>query len=102
MIWNRFWLAFRRAGRDPAARRAAATQARRWTDAAVREPELAEDVIRMGRVLVPLPRDPAEVLSLSPEQIAYELGRRDFALDLLAQMTVTPRDMRTLMEDPDD
>lgn len=74
----------------------------RWAAADERDPELARDLIRMGRVLVLSPVDGADRLAADAVQLAHEAGRRDLAIELLAMMSLTPDEIRTLMEHDDD
>lgn len=83
-------------------RRAAAAYAARWSRASAKDPELAADIIRLGGVLdkqaeeyrdgvvVPNPIDPI--------RMAKEAGRREFAVELLALMQITPEELRNLTE----
>ncbi len=75
---------------------AAIRTARRWRKAFADEPELRADVIRLGGVLTLTPPGGA-----SAEQLSYEAGRRDFALQLLAAGGISPYDLNRLMDDPD-
>lgn len=78
---------------------------KRWTKAARDEPRLSEDVIRMGGILngqpavldngFPTPDLPDTQL------LAYQAGRRDMALQLLALMSLTPYQLNTLVKEPD-
>lgn len=76
--------------------RAATKVARRWQDAAAHFPELRGDIIELGGVLAAQPVD-----GIDPMQIAYEAGRRDFALQLAAMMNLSVSELNSLMEDPD-
>lgn len=76
--------------------------ARRWAATDQREPELARDLVRLGGVVAPAPRDAARRLAADPAQLAYDAGRRDLALELLALMSMTPDDIRSMMEHDDD
>jgi len=104
MIWHRLpYLAALFAPAPPNDPKAARC-ARRWSAAADRDPELAEDLIRLSGLLVTQPVDPASgtALPLDATRLAYEAGRRDFALQLLAMMQLSPSDLDRLMRDPDD
>lgn len=91
--------AFRREGR------ADRDVLRRWTEAAARDPQLVEDVIRLsgflehrtalleGGDVVPEPIDPV--------RLAYDQGRRDMAGLFLALMNVTPHDLNQLIGAPE-
>jgi len=79
--------------------RAAAIVARRWWKARARDPELAADLIRLSGVLT-LPRLGNGAPDVTDAQaLAFEAGRRDMALQLLAMMQLTHQEMATLMED---
>lgn len=83
-------------------KRASAAVAARWSRAATKDPELAADVIRLGGILdkqteeyrdgvvVPNPIDPI--------RMAKEAGRREFAVEMLALMQITPEELRNLTE----
>jgi len=75
--------------------------ARRWRAAATRERELAADVIRMGGLLTLQPIENGAPDLSNPQRLAYEAGRRDLALQLLAMMNLSLDEMNTLMEDND-
>lgn len=85
-----------------AARAAAADAAQRWSLAAGRCPELATDLIGMGGVLslhpVLIQEGCAVPEPFDPQRLAYEAGRRDMALQLLALMGITREEMAKLME----
>ncbi len=103
MIWNRLSIL---QGFIPfTARKAAARRARRWTEAARRDAHLAEDLIILGNVLATQPATmqdgwPTPALP-DPQRLAYEAGRRDLALQLLALMSLTPAQLATLVKEPD-
>ncbi len=103
MIWAR--LPFLRALFAPAppTDAEAADCARRWWQAAEREPRLAEDLIRLSGVLVAQGVDGGgEVLPIDTVRLAYEAGRRDLGLQLLAMMSLSVAEMNSLMRDDDD
>lgn len=83
-------------------RRAAGKAARRWQGARLREPRLMADLIGMGGVLAMQPRafeNGVELpVQIAPERLAYEAGRRDLALELLALMGVSPHELSSMME----
>lgn len=85
-------------GRYEAARAAA-----RWSRAADADPELAGDVIRLGGVLAKGAAryvDGAEALDpIDPYRLAREAGRREFAIELLGMMGVTPQELTDLTRD---
>ena len=97
MIWDK--LTFLRA-MFPARAEAAATT-RRWHRARRDQPALALDIIRLGGVLTAQPLDQGELVPPDPIKLAYEAGRRDFALQLLAMTNLTMHELNTLMEDND-
>lgn len=71
---------------------------RRWRKAVADQPELAEDLIRLGGVLA---LSPPRSGPPSVEQLAYEAGRRDFALQLLSIAGLSPYQLNQMMDDPD-
>jgi hypothetical protein len=83
-------------------RRAAAAMAARWQMAAAGDPELIEDLIRLGGVLAKQPAEYAggieKLVPIDPVRMARNEGRREMAVDLLAMMNVTPSELATLME----
>jgi hypothetical protein len=98
MIWNRMDIL--RAAFP--SRVAAMEVARRWRMAAKDREALKGDLIRLGGVLVLQPVEAAgEPAPLDPLRLAYEAGRRDFAMQLLALMGTSIEDMNRLMEDDD-
>lgn len=82
-------------------RRVASEVARRWHRARRDQPELALDLIRMGGVLTAQPVVDGDVVPPDPLRLAYEAGRRDFALQLLAMTNLTMHELNSLMEDND-
>lgn len=80
----------------------AARKVRRWSEARKQDPKLAEDVITLGGVLVAQPIENGEARPVDPAQLAYEAGRRDFALQLLTLMQFSPYDLSTMMKDTHD
>lgn len=82
--------------------RPAADVARRWRRAFGEQPELAEDILRQGGVLA---LQPVEMVDGYPQlapidayRLAYEAGRRDMALLLLAQGGLSYHELNQLME----
>jgi len=74
-------------------------RARRWAMVADQHPELAEDIIIMGEIVALGDVDETNRLNSGPEQLAYERGRRDLALDLLAMMHLTPFELNQLLKE---
>jgi hypothetical protein len=105
MIFDRLAIIFRAlmTAPDRAARamirRTVSRRARRWGRAAAEQPALAADLLAMGRVLEQAPRTPDDTLAASTEEMAYELGRRDLALELLALMHVTTFELHQMMQE---
>ena len=102
-IWNRISII---AGFVPfAARTIALRRARRWTQAAKQDSRLAEDLIILGGIMTAQPaelQDGFPTPSLpDPQTLAYQAGRRDLALQLLALMSLTPMELNTLAKEPD-
>lgn len=87
------------------ARKAALQVARRWAKARAAAPGIGEDLIRLGGVMVLQPVQVVdglpEVETPDPLRLAYEAGRRDFALQLLALTGLTIEELNTLSEDED-
>lgn len=87
------------------ARRLGARMAKRWGRAAREEPRLAEDVIRMGGILGGQPAVLADGFPApdlpDTQLLAYQAGRRDLALQILALMNLTPTQLNTLVKEPD-
>jgi hypothetical protein len=86
-------------------RRAGARMVRRWTNIARDDSRLAEDLIRLGGILT---GQPAQIVDGFPapdlpdaQLLAYQAGRRDMALQLLALMSLTPHQLNTLVKEPD-
>ena len=81
---------------------AAADVARRWRRAFSAEPELASDLIRQGGLLTAQPVEMVDgwpqPAPLDPSRLAYEAGRRDLALLLLAQGGISIHDLNQMME----
>lgn len=82
--------------------RAAGAVAARWRRAFSDRPELAEDLIRLGGVMVCQPVEMVEGYpqpgALDPYRLAYEAGRRDMALLLLAQGGISYHELNQLTE----
>lgn len=83
-------------------RAAAYDVAKRWRVAFDRQPELATDIITLGRVLTLRPglyENGIEVPEpIDPTRLAYEQGQRDMAVKLLALGGVTTHELSKLME----
>jgi hypothetical protein len=84
------------------ARRAAGGFALRWQRAYRADPELGRDLIRLGGVLTlqPMTFDNGAVErgAVDPAQLAYEAGRRDMAVTLMAAMGIDTRELNFLLE----
>lgn len=82
------------------AKRTAAAYARRWTEAARRDRRLVTDLVTLGGVLALRPvrfEDGIEAPDpIDPCRLAYEAGRRDMAVSLIALMGITPDDLNDL------
>ena len=81
---------------------AALEVSRRWYKAARSTPELTADVIRLGGIMVLQPIEAGEVDMSNPHRLAYEAGRRDLALQLLAMMNLSIEELNMLTEKADD
>jgi hypothetical protein len=97
MIWTK--LPFLRALFP--SRGAAGEVAKRWFTVRTHEPQLAHDLIRLGGILSAQPTGPDGPELLDPARMAYEAGRRDLALSLLAMMSLTVSELNELMENAD-
>lgn len=82
--------------------RAAGVVSSRWKRAFAHEPDLARDVIISGGLLMGQPVNMVEgnpqSPSIDPYVLAYEAGRRDHALQLLAQGGISYDELNQLME----
>lgn len=80
----------------------AAEVSKRWMQACTREPELACDLIREGGLMavqpVEMENGAPQVAPLDPYRLAYEAGRRDLALLLLAQAGISITELNHIME----
>lgn len=83
--------------RDPA--HAAAV---RWNRVASREPQLANDMIRLGRLLELPDQTFTDGVGVTDDKTQYQLGveagRRALALEILAMMKIDPADLEEKME----
>lgn len=81
----------------------AAQKARRWRAAASERPELVADVLELAGILaaqpVTLEQGVPEIDTIDPYRLAYEAGRRDLGLQLLAMMQISIPELNSLMED---
>lgn len=88
-----------------AERNIALRRARRWTKVAREDSRLAEDLILLGGIMTTQPaalKDGWPTPELPDGQLlAYQAGRRDLALQLLALMSLTPLELNTLAKEPD-
>lgn len=88
-----------------AARVSAGDHARRWRRAFAEFPDLRADLIRQAGLLRPQPvvmteGEPSPA-PLDPHRLAYEAGRRDFALQLLSAGGLTIDELNQLVKEPD-
>tara|TARA_B100001971_G_scaffold190642_1_gene193573 strand:+ start:150 stop:515 length:366 start_codon:yes stop_codon:yes gene_type:complete len=72
-------------------------RARRWGRAFETDPRLADDLLQLGRVLAASPRTAGGEIARDPLEQAAEAERRDFALELLSLMGVSPHEIRDQM-----
>ncbi len=80
----------------------AGDSARRWRNARAVAPELAADVIVACGLMQMQPArfdGGFATPDLDPYRLAYEAGRRDLGLQLLAQMGVSQTELNAMMED---
>jgi hypothetical protein len=84
---------------------AASLVAQRWRRAFARDPELAEDLIRQSGMMALQPIDMVDgypqPTPIDPYRLAYDAGRRDLALLLLAQGNISHHELSQLMESLD-
>lgn len=94
------------AGFFGANRAGAAEVARRWRRAFTADPRLAEDVIRQSGLMLTQPVEMVEgwpqPAPIDPYRLAYEAGRRDMALLLLAQGGLSYDELNQIMEASDE
>ncbi|OWV39402.1 hypothetical protein [Mameliella alba] len=87
------------------ARASAGDLARRWRRAFHEFPDLRADLIRQAGLLRPQPVTMTEgeptVAPLDPHRLAYEAGRRDFALQLLAAGGVSIDELNAIVKEDD-
>ncbi|VDS07909.1 hypothetical protein PARHAE_01089 [Paracoccus haematequi] len=98
MIWDRFTVIRALIPHKPST----GDTARRWRNARAVAPELAADVIRFSGLLTMQPArfvDGFSTPELDPARLAYEAGRRDLGLQLLALMGVSQTELNAMMED---
>ena len=76
--------------------------ARRWQTARKGQPELAADIIRLGGLLMAQPMQGGQVMPLDATRLAYEAGRRDFAMQILAMMNMSLEDFNLMTERDDE
>ncbi|MGY9050148.1 hypothetical protein P775_08395 [Puniceibacterium antarcticum] len=105
MILDRLSMVLSRFGTTAHARAAAAEHAAIWRDAARKVPGLVPDLIRQGGLCaaepVKMTGGAPSVAPLDPYRLAYEAGRRDLALQLLAAAGLTVTQMSELLEEQD-
>lgn len=94
MIWHKFDFLRALFPRPEVASRVS----RRWMVARQADPTLAVDLIVLGGVLIAQPTTEDGPAPIDPHRMAYEAGRRDLALQLLAMMSVTPLELSTMLE----
>lgn len=84
-------------------KRIAGDTARRWRNARAVAPELATDVVVFSGLMAMQPMRAEEggytVPEIDPQRLAYEAGRRDLGLQLLALMAVSQTELNSMMED---
>lgn len=82
--------------------RSAVPAARRWRAARAANPALMADLIRHGGILAQQPQrltdGVPEMDQTDPIRLAYEAGRRDMALALLALMGLSDHELSQMME----
>lgn len=95
-----------RFGTTRAAKRAAAAHAEPWQRAARLVPQILPDLVREGGLLESQPVTMRDGMPLpapiDPQRLAYEAGRRDLALQLLAAAGLTADDFNSLITEKND
>jgi hypothetical protein len=98
MIWNRIEVI---QALIPS-KQASGEIARRWRNAREVNPDLAKDVIGFSGLMTMQPHRYENGIGtpmLDPAVLAYEAGKRDLALQLLALMGVSQTELNAMMED---
>jgi len=85
------------AGRRPP--RAVVERAARWSDVAANNPALVEDMVILGEIVALGAVDETNKLQSSALELAYERGRRDLAIEILAMMQITPFEINQLLKE---
>ncbi|SDI56374.1 hypothetical protein [Salipiger marinus] len=105
MILDRLSMLLSRFGVTPQARATAAAHASIWREAARKVPGLVPDLIRQSGLLAGEPVRMSggipRAAPIDPHRLAYEAGRRDLALQLLAAAGLTPTQLNELLEEQD-
>ncbi len=97
-IFNRVGI-FRRLFVKYRLNREAVDRAMRWSTIADQQPLLAEDIIIMGEVIALGDVDDENRLKATDLELAYDRGRRDLALDILAMMHISPHELNQLLKE---
>lgn len=91
---------------DPKAHPAAQPTVRRWLEIGERYPEVRADLLELGGILRTQPfqvvQGVPETEAVHPQVLAYQAGRRDLALQLLALMNLNVFELNTLMMETSD
>ncbi|QPM89150.1 hypothetical protein [Pseudooceanicola algae] len=105
MILDRLGTLLARFGTTLEGRRTAAEHARTWRRARVHVPEIVPDLIAHGGLFmgqaVTMEGGVPSPARMDPCQLAYEAGRRDLAVQLLAAAGLTTTDLNELMREQD-
>lgn len=105
MILDRLGHLLSRFGSSEPAQHAAGVHATVWSRAAADHPELMPDLIRQGGLLAGQPvmmqAGHSTPAPMDPYRLAYEAGRRDFALQLLSAAGLTTDDLNSLFKEQD-
>ena len=105
MIFDRLSTLLAWFGMTSPARAAAAESAEIWRRAARAVPEILPDLIRQGGVLTGQPVENQngwpQLAPVDPYRLAYEAGRRDMALQLLAAAGLTQTQANELIKEQD-
>lgn len=71
----------------------------RWSRANAEQPEMAEDIIIMAKIMAYGDVGETDRLEASALELAYDRGRRDLGLDILAMMHVRNYELNHLLKE---
>ncbi|AUC52299.1 hypothetical protein CDO87_03440 [Sagittula sp. P11] len=105
MILHHLGILLGRFGNTDQGRQVAVKHSRIWRQAAAKVPELVPDLIRQGGLLEaqPVVMESGVPLQapMDPYRLAYEAGRRDLAVQLIAAAGLSIDEVNSLMKEQD-